>query len=246
MTDNQLPAPDTLTYPLELSTWAPVELELEATAGAPARRLRFEIRTLTLAERGPFQDGYRQTFDPPWRAMLSRDADRPDELAKDDEGRFRMSAEEIATRRIHELADQEDGIQKFRRQQLDAEELRAARIADAVSAFVRVADGQQIALDGQPVKTGAQVVAAFAKYPAVLLELYRAIRRVNWLEDDRKKASSSRSGSSDGSTASPSGRPGATPGPIADDAASSGSVASATVPSSSEGTTPRSSGDPVH
>lgn len=199
------------------------------------------IKRMTDDEFGWFAARYTKVATPTITRVVSR-APSGLEQERDEQGRYRLSFEQLCEQRLEAMA----GEERDRFIALTAEDEKEARafLREAFETFVTVERGlTEETLDGREVSitSGADLLRLFGARKDVLMTVLQAILNENTLDARQKKASSSPSASSTGSPALVKGRAGrrrATTAARAGTAASAAiGAATSTTPDASSGST---------
>jgi hypothetical protein len=154
-----------------------------------SRELKIRVTRFDNDAFGRFERDWRRAGDPPSNRLTQVRKQDGDEQEKDDAGNFKVALHIVMERRLAEMTTEE----RAHYDELDAADEAFAKqfLMDAVTAHVRVLDGEMVDEDEEgtevPVTTGAQLLKIYAGRADVLRQLLTCIWTENTMSANEKK-----------------------------------------------------------
>jgi hypothetical protein len=170
---------------LQLDSTRPATFHIDDPTTEQLVPVKLRVKWLTEQEYTAFASGMKRLDDPPSLRLLGGRASSGEEQEKDDKGRYVISEAEIIDRRRTELTPERR--EAYDRADQEDEAFVRAFTKDAIERFVTVVAGE-LAVDGQPVTSGADLYRVFCARADLLFGLVTLIHQENTMSPVAKKA----------------------------------------------------------
>jgi hypothetical protein len=173
---------------MKVRSFYPATIQLDDPETGELREVAIRVKRMDLDTFSRWAKDCKRSEDPASNRMLGRKPDG-EEQEKDDQGNYKIDAEEVARRRLVEMTDDE----RKRYDALDAEDEAFSKkfLAESIRQYVTVEDGELSYEDENgeevTVRTGVQLLKLYGARRDVLAQLIRAIWQENTVSANTKK-----------------------------------------------------------